>query len=231
MDDFSEVVTKTCPLFFMIDTSGSMCGERIAVLNNAFGDVIPVIGGISPDVNADIKIALLEFNSGARWLTPGLVDINSYSWADLEGYGLTDFGAACTMLNESLSRNAFMGDPAGFFAPLIFLFTDGQPCDDFEVPLVQLWRNNWFCHATKVAFAIGEDPDVDILARFTGNADAVIRVNTSETLRDTIRFVPIRGIQLTLCALRPVTEEMDYIQTELINEVKNYFTNMDNGDW
>ena len=70
-DDVVEVARRTMVLFFVVDTSGSMEGSKIGTLNQAIEDVIPEISDISSNnADAQIKIAVLEFSSGARWLTP-----------------------------------------------------------------------------------------------------------------------------------------------------------------
>ena len=126
-----EVARRTMTLFFVVDTSGSMGGSKIGTLNSAIEEVIPEIRKISGE-NADaaIKIAVLDFSSGAHWITPAPIDAESFCWNYLDADGLTDFGEMCKMLNEKLSRNAFMRDVAGSFAPAIFLLSDGEPTDE-----------------------------------------------------------------------------------------------------
>lgn len=128
-----EVARRTMTLFFVVDTSGSMGGSKIGTLNSAIEEVIPEIRKISGE-NADaaIKIAVLDFSSGAHWITPAPIDAESFCWNYLDADGLTDFGEMCKMLNEKLSRNAFMRDVAGSFAPAIFLLSDGEPTDEYK---------------------------------------------------------------------------------------------------
>ena len=110
-------------------------------LNSAIEEVIPEIRKISAE-NADaaIKIAVLEFSSGTRWITPAPMDAEDFTWSFLTADGLTDFGAACKQLNEKLSRKAFMSDVAGSFAPAIFLLSDGEPTDEYSSELSKLIR-------------------------------------------------------------------------------------------
>lgn len=108
------------------------------------------------------------------------MDAEDFTWSFLTADGLTDFGEACKQLNEKLSRKAFMGDVAGSFAPAIFLLSDGEPTDEYASSLAKLKENNWFKKAIKVAVAIGEDANRDVLAEFTGNKEAVLTVHTPE---------------------------------------------------
>jgi uncharacterized protein YegL len=140
LTDKVEIPRRTMVLFFVIDTSGSMDGAKIGAVNTAIEEVIPAIKDVS-DENADaqIKIAALEFSSGANWHTPsGPVPAEQFRWNYLDAAGVTDFGAACRALNEKLSTKAFMQEATGSFAPAIFLLSDGEPTDDWQYQLLEL---------------------------------------------------------------------------------------------
>ena len=196
-DDVVEVARRTMVLFFVVDTSGSMAGSKIGTLNPAIEDVIPEIKDISENnADAQIKIAVLEFSDGAKWITPKPVPAEDFHWDYLNASGLTDFGDACSCLNEKLSRNAFMSEITGSFAPAIFLLSDGEPTDDFIDRLDDLWKNNWFRKAIKVAVAIGDDANTEVLADFTGDSEAVLSVHSPEALRKMVKFVSVTSSQI-----------------------------------
>ncbi|MDR0653937.1 MAG: hypothetical protein LBG12_11640 [Synergistaceae bacterium] len=109
---------------------------------------------------------------------------------------MTDFGTACEKLNEKLSRNAFMSDVTGSFAPAIFLMSDGEPTDNYQRGLGKLKNNNWFKKAIKVALAIGNDANKRVLEEFTGNSEAVLIAHTPEALKSMIRFVSVRASEI-----------------------------------
>jgi len=185
-------------LFFVIDTSGSMDGSKIGAVNTAIEEVIPAIREVS-DENADaqIKIAALEFSTGAHWITSGgPVEADKFRWNYLNAAGVTDFGAACKALNEKLSTKAFMQEATGSFAPAIFLLSDGEPTDSWDRELASLRQNNWFKAAVKVAIAIGDDANKDVLKEFTGTMEAVLETHNSATLKKMIKFVSVRASQV-----------------------------------
>ena len=124
------------------------------------------------------------------------VAAENFRWNYLDANGVTDLGEACMQLNEKLSRNAFMGDVTGSFAPAIFLMSDGEPTDNYKHGLEKLKKNNWFKKAIKVAIAIGEDANTSVLADFTGNSEAVITVHTPEALKKWIQFVSVRASEI-----------------------------------
>ena len=196
-DDVVEVPRRTMVLFFLVDTSGSMAGEKIGTVNAAIEEIVPELKDISEsNADAQIKIATLEFSTGARWVDSTPVSAENFRWSYLDANGVTDLGEACQQLNEKLSRNAFMSDATGSFAPAIFLMSDGEPTDNYRHGLDKLKQNNWFKKAIKVAVAIGEDANKSVLAEFTGNVEAVITVHTAEALKKWIQFVSVRASEI-----------------------------------
>lgn len=196
--DKIEIPRRTMVLFFIIDTSGSMDGSKIGAVNVAIEEVIPAIREVS-DENADaqIKIAALEFSSGARWITTnGPVEADQFRWNYLDASGVTDFGAACKTLNDKLSTKAFMQEASGSFAPAIFLLSDGEPTDEWQSALAALRQNNWFKAGVKVAIAIGDDANKDMLKEFTGSMEAVLETHNAATLKKMIKFVSVRASQV-----------------------------------
>ena len=137
---------KTMVLFFVVDASGSMLGSKIGVLNSAVEEALPELKSLSEsNADAQVKIAVLEFSSGARWLTPGgPIEAENYVWNDINASGVTDLGDACMQLNEKLSTKGFMQEATGSFAPAIILFSDGGPTDDYKEGIATLKANNWF---------------------------------------------------------------------------------------
>ena len=197
LDQVTPSPRKIMTLFYVVDTSGSMSGDKIGSVNSAMEEAITVD---LPDIStanddAEIRVAIMQFSSGCSWITPssGPIGIGDVIWNDLHPSGLTDLGAACVELDKKLSRNEFLESQTGAYAPVILLFSDGGPTDNWEKGLEQLKKNNWFKHAIKIAIAIGEDADKTVLATFTGTPESVIAVNDKHTLKALIRKVSVRA--------------------------------------
>ena len=196
-DEVVEVPRRTMVLFFVVDTSGSMNGAKIGTVNSAIEEIVPELKDISEkNADAQIKIATLAFSTGARWVDSAPVAAENFRWNYLDANGVTDLGEACIQLNEKLSRNAFMSDATGSFAPAIFLLSDGEPTDNYKYGLEKLKQNNWYKKAIKVAVAIGEDANKTVLSDFTGNIESVITVHTPEALKKWIQFVSVRASEI-----------------------------------
>jgi uncharacterized protein YegL len=184
-------------LFFVVDTSGSMSGTKIGSVNTAIENVIPELKDISEsNADAQIKIAALTFSSGAEWVFDSPIDAETFRWNYVNAGGVTELGLACEKLNEKLSRNAFMSDVTGSFAPAIFLMSDGEPTDNYQSGLNKLKNNNWFKKAIKIAVAIGNDANKRVLEDFAGNSESVLIVHDPESLKKMIRFVSVRASEI-----------------------------------
>jgi uncharacterized protein YegL len=191
--EVEAIPRRVMPLIFMVDTSGSMGGSKIASLNTAVREALNDVGEISKNnADAQIKVAALEFSSGASWMYDQLIEAESFQWQDLTAAGLTSFGAACDELNQKLSKShGWMSEPTGTRAPAIILLSDGEPTDEYGHALEKLKGNQWFKVACKVAIAIGDDADRNVLADFTGNIESVITVHDVEQLKKIIHTVSV----------------------------------------
>lgn len=192
-DVVDEVPRKVLTLFYLVDTSGSMAGAKIASLNTAIQETMPIIDEISEqNADAKIKVAVLEFSSGCDWMYPSPQEVKDFQWRDLEASGLTSLGEAYEELNRQLSHtHGFMQEATGAFAPAIILMSDGAPTDDAARGLEKLKSNNWFKAAIKVAIAIGDDANKSVLEEFAGNSEAVLTVHNIDQLKKIIRYVSV----------------------------------------
>ena len=133
LDETVSVPRRTMTLFFLIDTSGSMEGNKIGAVNDAVVNVLPMLNDISEtNPDAEIKVAALEFSSGVNWLYDEPKLAKDFIWQDVTAGGLTSLGGACAELAAKLSRNGcFMQSASGSFAPAIILLSDGGPTDNY----------------------------------------------------------------------------------------------------
>ena len=103
------------------------------------------------------------------------------------GGGNTDLGAALRLLAEQL-RVPPMQERA--LPPVLVLISDGQPTDDFEQGLSELMKQPWAVKAVRVAIAVGQDADLDVLQKFIGHPEFTpLQANSPEALATYIKWV------------------------------------------
>lgn len=211
-----EVTRRTMNLFFLVDTSGSMAGRKIATLNQAVREALPIIKEISEE-NADacIQIAVLEFSDYVKWMFDEPLEADKFEWTDLGINGLTCMGAAFGELNSKLSRNAFMAKQA--YQPVIILLSDGAPTDSYKHNLDRLKQNKWFQAATKIAIAIGDDADKNVLAEFAGNTEAIFSADNVFMLKTIIK---IASVQASLIGSQSSTSSEKTKEEQIIEKIQ-----------
>ena len=228
LDETVEVPRRAMTLFFLLDVSGSMEGQKIGAVNDAVVNVLPLIKDISEtNPDAEIKIAVLKFSSGCDWLYDEPKSLEDFAYQDAVAGGLTSLGQACQELASKLSRSGFMKSASGSFAPAIILLSDGGPTDDFHSGLRKLKDNNWFKAAIKIAIAIGDDADKDVLKDFTGSSEAVITVHNIEALKQIIRVVAVTSSQI---GSKSSTAGDTTKQDQVIKDVQDAVQNVDGAE-
>ena len=72
LDKIAPSPRKVMTLFYVVDTSGSMMGDKIGAVNSAMEEAIvsdlPEISAANDD--AEIRLAIMQFSSGCSWITP-----------------------------------------------------------------------------------------------------------------------------------------------------------------
>lgn len=207
MEKMNGVPRRELHVFYVLDTSGSMSGEPIAVLNGAMTETVEIVRSMAKS-NADalVKIAVLEFNSGCRWLQPqGPEQLEDFIWQDLQAGGLTDMGDALKELDSKLSRNKFLSSMTGAYLPVIIFMTDGYATDDYKKALEQIRKNKWFAQGTKIGFAVGAEADQAMIAQITGSYEAVVHTDDLELFARMLKFASITATML--CSESHTTED------------------------
>ena len=183
------------PIFFLIDTSGSMVNDPIEAVNAAMREAIPEIKNFAQE-NADssIMINVLEFSTGIKWMSEKPINVEDFKWYDLQASGLTAMGAAFGELNNKLSRKGGFLQEHANNAPIIILLTDGAPTDNAQSELDALKENKWFSYAIKIAIELPGAIHSSIV-EFVGSEEGVIPTDTNK-LKKLLQVIAINSAKI-----------------------------------
>jgi len=161
---------------------------KIQSLNTAIKEAIPNMQDVADEnPNAQVLVRAVKFADGAQWHVSQPTDIAHFKWNDLDAGGVTSMGQALTIVADQLKIPP-MTDRA--LPPVLVLISDGQPTDDFSAGLQALMNEPWGRKAVRIAIAIGEDADQEVLTRFIANPELKpLQANNPEALIKYIRWV------------------------------------------
>ena len=166
-DEIGSAVSKRdLKIYWLVDTSYSMSGEKIATVNRAIKACIqPLKDAAEDNPEAKMFVRAMKFSVGAAWHTSE-TPIEDFIWYDLDTNGYTDTGAALRLMSDELSMEK-MGNRA--LPPVIILLSDGEATDDYEGGLSELLRHRWGQKAVRISIAIGNDANIPQLTKFCSN--------------------------------------------------------------
>ena len=138
----------------------------------------------------------MTFSEDVNWVYKEPQLVKDFKWSDVGIEGGTDYSKAYDELAKYLCKKENGGQmpDIGGVAPIIILMSDGMPTSpDWEKHLDSLKKKGWFKVALKYALAIQIDTQeaMDVLSKFTGNPETVLKVYTAEALRKVIKVIAI----------------------------------------
>lgn len=171
-------------LYFLLDTSGSMDGAKISALNDSMENIIIDLQEKAFNGN-EINIAVLSFAREVTWMYKEPINILDFNWKPLTASGMTSLGKACCELAKSIKTHLTLKKEA----IVIVLLSDGCPTDDYDEGLNELHKLQVFCNADKFAIALGNNADLQSLARFVDNQDNIYIENNADKLMDVLSSI------------------------------------------
>jgi len=190
-----EMASRPLHFIWIADCSGSMSvAGKIQALNNAIREAIPHMQRVAEEnPNAQVLVRALRFHGGAHWHIAQPTPVADFRWEDLQADGVTDMGHALSMVADELKIPP-MSDRA--LPPVLVLISDGQPTDDFDTGLQALMSESWGKKSVRLAIAIGDDADLDVLQRFIGHPELKpLQANNPESLVRYIKWASTAVIQ------------------------------------
>jgi uncharacterized protein YegL len=122
---------RRLPVYFLLDTSGSMYGEPIQALNNALSGMINTLRQDAQALDS-LWISIITFDREVKEICP-LTELALFQLPEITcpQSGPTHTGKALETLYQKVESDIIKGTPnqKGDWKPLLFLFTDGKPND------------------------------------------------------------------------------------------------------
>jgi uncharacterized protein YegL len=127
---------RRLPVYFLLDTSGSMYGEPIHALNNALSGMVNTLR-TDPQALDSLWLSFITFDREVKEVMP-LTELVSFQLPEImcPQSGPTHTGQALELLYKKVNTDVKRGTSIqkGDWRPLLFIFTDGKPSD------IQLYR-------------------------------------------------------------------------------------------
>jgi uncharacterized protein YegL len=176
-------------VFWLVDTSSSMAGTKITILNQAVRECVKEMQDAAEENQVDIRANVISFGSQVQWIDRD-VEIRDFKWNDLKAKGYTPTGSALSKAAEELTDEK-MGKRNK--PPLMILMSDGGATDDYEAKLRLLLEQRWAKRAVRIPIAIGSDCDIEALAKFSSLPDEprVLQANNPKELIALIQWASI----------------------------------------
>lgn len=122
---------RRLPVYFLLDTSGSMYGEPIQALNNALSGMINTLRSDAQALDS-LWISIITFDREVKEIVP-LTELVQFRLPEITcpQSGPTNTGAALEYVMTKINQDIIKGSETqkGDWKPLLFLFTDGKPSD------------------------------------------------------------------------------------------------------
>ena len=170
---------RSLPLYFLLDTSGSMRGEPIQALNNAFSGMIK---SLTTNTNAieSLLISIITFDREVKEIV-SLTKLESFQLPEIicPASGPTNMGEALSLLLQKIEpqlakRRKYI---YLYHKSLLFLFIDGRPSDVslFREMSVKLLSSEYGIKIGCLVKSHNEKTDSSWIKQFS---DTILQINS-----------------------------------------------------
>jgi uncharacterized protein YegL len=196
------------PLHYILilDCSGSMAVDgKIQALNQAIAAAIPPLRAIAKDQpHLKLLVRAITFADGARWHIDTPTPIEDLVWPDVTAAGVTDMGKALALVAVQMRASRLHRQA---LSPILILVSDGYPTDDYMGGMRVLMAETWAQRAIKIAIALGQDADHEILQTFVDRPDLQpMAANNPETLIAQLKW-SAEAVRISASSLVTVEKE------------------------
>lgn len=159
---------RRLPIYFLIDVSESMVGEPIEQVQDGMAAIIKELR-TDPYALETAYISIIAFAGKAKKLTP-LTELYNFYPPKLPVGGGTSLGAALDFLMRDINASVekTTTEAKGDWKPIVFLFTDGNPTDEYGGAF-ERWNKHFRRKVNLVVISLGYNADMKILGQISDN--------------------------------------------------------------
>lgn len=178
---------RRLPIFFVLDCSESMVGSKLQEMEQGISSIVSSLR-TDPHALETVFVSVIAFAGIAKTIIP-LIDIISYYPAKLPLGGGTSLGSALEELMNNIDKNIKQTsyDQKGDWEPIVYLFTDGKPTDNFD-QAINRWHSSYAKKTTVIAIGMGKEVDFSILNQITDKVLIYEKTNKND-FTELIRWV------------------------------------------
>jgi uncharacterized protein YegL len=165
--------SRRLPIYLLLDCSESMAGEAIEELGRGVDTMLDALRS-DPLALESAWLSVITFSRVAKQVVP-LTELIRFQRPRLSVRTGTALGAALRLVKQCIQREVTKTTPTtkGDYKPLVILFTDGGPTDEYEDIAEDIKRQRNPSIANIYAIACGPDADTEVLREVT---DIVLRM-------------------------------------------------------
>lgn len=195
--EFTASKAKPLPIVLLLDTSGSMSGQKITSLNSA---VRRMLGTFTKEESLanEFLVSIITFGPAELALSP--TPASEVHFQDLPITGMTPLGEAIDLAKQLIEDRE--RTPSRAYRPLVVLVSDGQPTDSWESKLDDFVTNGRSAKCDRMALGIEEGytgPGRATLDRFVeGTEHQVFGAQDAGEIHNFFRFVTMSVVTRSL---------------------------------
>jgi uncharacterized protein YegL len=164
-----------------------MIGEPIEQVQNGIATIVKELR-MDPYALETVFVSIIAFAGKAKKLMP-LSELTQFYPPKLPVGGGTSLGNALIFLmnNLDISIQKTMMETKGDWKPIIFLFTDGNPTDEYQAAFDR-WNQKYRRSANLIAISIGDNTNMNILGKITENV-LVLKNTNAESFKQFFKWI------------------------------------------
>ncbi len=178
---------RKLPVYFLIDVSESMVGEPIEQVQDGMATIIRELR-TDPYALETVYISIIAFAGKAKRIS-SLTELYNFYPPKLPIGGGTSLGVALDFLMNDLDASVqkTTAEMKGDWKPIIFLFTDGNPTDEYEKAF-ERWNNKYRRSVNLIVISLGDNANMNIFGKITENI-LLLKNTDAESFKNFFKWV------------------------------------------